>query len=67
MNSKELKAQMVLHGDTNEKLAGALGIGVSTFSLKKNGKADFTANEIRQIAERYSMNSEQICATFFSA
>ncbi len=67
MNTKELKAHMILFGDTNEKLAEALNIGVSTLSLKKNGKADFTANEIRKIAERYSLTSDEICATFFSS
>ena len=67
MNGKELKAHMIRFGDTNSTLADALGIAGSTFSLKKNGKADFTANEIRLIAERYALTSDEICATFFSA
>lgn len=67
MNKAKLRAQMVEHGDTSEKLAEFLSISVGTLSKKMNEKsaAGFTQPEIILIKERYSLSAEQINSIFF--
>lgn len=66
MNSTELEVEMLRNGDSGTDLANAIGIKSPTFSNKKNGKAEFTQSEIRQIADRYNLSPERIKEIFFA-
>lgn len=55
MEIRLLKSKMALRGDTQMKLAEALGIDKSTLSLKLAGKRDFTQSEMNTIIERYHL------------
>lgn len=69
MNKLKLESIMKLHDDTGAKLAEYLGIARSTFSAKINetNGAEFTQGEITAIKQRYSMNAEDVDATFFAS
>lgn len=52
---KEIKLNVIRgkikeHNMTNNDFAQKIGIGVTSFSLKLNGKREFTASEISRIA-----------------
>lgn len=67
MNKYKLKAKMLEHGDTSEKLAEILGIHRSSLSAKMNGYrgAEFNQTEIKTIAKRYEMTDSEVIAIFF--
>ena len=65
INRKLLKSKQSLYGDTDRTLAAALGITPQTFSAKVNGKAEFTAGEIKIIRDRYNLTDEEVTAIFF--
>lgn len=67
MNKNKLKAVMIEHCDTVEKLSESLGITKSTFSKKLNehSNAGFTQPEILLIKKRYDLNPEEVCSIFF--
>ena len=60
---------MILHDDTNDMLAAALGITPQRLSAKINetGGAEFTQREIRIIKIRYRLTPEQVDNIFFAA
>ena len=64
-NTNFLKAKMVLHGDTIQSLAEAIGINRQNLSLKINGKRDFKQSEIAMIRFRYKLTTEEVNAIFF--
>ena len=66
INRKLLKSKQSLYGDTDACLAAYLKITPQTFSLKVNGKAEFTAGEIKKIRDKYSLTDEEVTAIFFS-
>lgn len=68
MNPNELRAQMARYGDTNVKLAKALGISKSTLSCKMNGKRNlcFSQTEIQIIINRYNLSAEDVMLIFFT-
>ena len=68
MDTAKLKAQMVLHNETQEVLANALGVTTPRVSLKINGKqgAQFTQSEIAIIKNRYNLTPEEVDQIFFS-
>lgn len=66
MNSTELEVEMLRNGDSGADLAEAIGITHPTFSNKKNGKAEFTQNEIKSISDRYKLSPERIKEIFFA-
>lgn len=66
MNKRELRAQMVKHGDTQLSLSKAMGIGLSTLNAKINSaNTEFRQNEISFIKERYDLTAQQVNAIFF--
>lgn len=69
MNKDALRAKMVLHHDTQKKLADAIGIALSTLNAKVNGTngAEFSQPEIEKIAVRYKLTSDEITTIFFPA
>ena len=66
MNSNLLRAVIAKNGDTQGKLAEAMGMPVSALSMRINGKIDFRRNEIRFIKQRYNLSSEEIDSIFFT-
>lgn len=67
MNKNLLKSKMVLHEDTGETLAKALGISGVSFSSKLNENgSQFLQGEIRKIKERYNLTPEEVDAIFFA-
>lgn len=68
MNKNLLRSIMVLHDDTNAKLADYLGITQNRLSAKINewNGAEFTQSEIRKIKERYELDAEKINKIFFA-
>ncbi|MBQ1791225.1 MAG: helix-turn-helix transcriptional regulator [Oscillospiraceae bacterium] len=67
MNSNLLKAEMVKNGDTQTKLAEALGMTTSCLNQRINGSVDFRKNEINEIRKRYHLTAEQTIEIFFAA
>ena len=65
MNEKELKAKIVAFGDTQARLADAIGISASNLNDKINGKAQFRQNDIATIKERYHLTAEDVDRIFF--
>ena len=68
MNKRLLRAEMLLHGDTNKSLADYLGIAESTLSNKINESrgAEFSQNEMNGIRKRYSLSNEKFINLFFN-
>ena len=66
MCKNKLEAKMRLFGDTQEKLAEALNISITTLNAKINcfRGADFRQREIKLIKERYHLNGEEIDEIF---
>ncbi len=65
MNSNEMKAAMKRNGDTQEKLAEALGLHISGICGRVNGHIDFRASEIGKIVKRYNLSPEETERIFF--
>lgn len=66
MNRNELRAHMARHGDTNETMAKALNMSVVSFSVKINGRQDFTQSEIQGIIDRYKLEAPEVITIFFT-
>ena len=65
MNSSEMKAVMVKHNDTQEKLAEFLGLQTSGVSARINGKIEFRRSEINAIRLRYGLTDKETISIFF--
>ncbi|HCL4549697.1 helix-turn-helix domain-containing protein [Clostridium botulinum] len=63
MINRKLKSLRAKHGDTQKDLADFLGVRVSTFNFKENGKTDFTLNEAYKISQKYNSTIEEIFFT----
>lgn len=50
--NERVRSAMVMSGFTQETMAKAIGLSYSTFSLKLNGKRDFTLPECNRIAKK---------------
>ena len=66
MNSNLLKSVIIKNGDTQEKLAEAMGLPASALNMRINGKIEFRRNEINFIKQRYQLSSEEIDDIFFT-
>lgn len=65
MNSNLLKAMIIKNGDTQEKLAEAMGLPTSALNMRINGKIEFRRNEIIFIKQRYNLSSDEVDSIFF--
>ena len=66
MNSKLLKAVMVMYGDTNASLAEYLGITEQSACNKINENGtEFKQGEIAMIKNRYNLDAEMLDRIFF--
>lgn len=66
MNMKLLRSQMLMHDDTQVKLAEALGLPQSAISMRMTGKIDFRQNEMEAIRKRYQLTPDQVVEIFFA-
>jgi len=68
MNKNKLVGVMHGNGDTQEILAGAIGISLQRFNAKINstGGAEFTQGEIRRIKDRYDLTPDEVDDIFFA-
>lgn len=66
MNSNLLKATIIKNGDTQKKLADAMGLPTSALNMRINGKIEFRRNEIIFIKRRYSLSSDEVDSIFFT-
>ena len=65
MNSNLLKAVIAKNGDTQSKLADAMGMQISALSQRMSGRIDFRRSEIQFIKQRYNLTSEEVDSIFF--
>lgn len=67
MNRQLLRAKIAENGDTQAKLAAAIGISTSNLSDKINGKVPFRQNEIAGIRNRYHLSAQEVDLIFFNS
>lgn len=68
MNKQKLKGAIVSHGDTQSKLAEALGMSISALSLRINGHGKgFLQSEMDAIKRRYNLTAEEMDEIFFGS
>lgn len=65
-NYSQLKARTAELGKTNKAVAMAAGMTPSTYSLKLNGKGEFTQEQIVRIMEFLDIGSADVHRYFFS-
>lgn len=51
-------------GSSQNEAAKVIGKSMTAFSLKANGRSQFTVGEIRELADYYDMTSEEIIEVF---
>ena len=67
VNARLLKSKMVLHDDTPDDLADAVGVHRATMYAKIRGASEFTVSDIMVIKSRYKLTAEDIDAIFFAS
>lgn len=65
IDTKRLRAEMVLHGDTVASLAQKLGMHPSTLSKTLNGRREFRVRELLAIAQLYQLTPADVDRIFF--
>ena len=65
MDKAKFKSAMALHGETQGRLAEALGMTQETTSRKLNEQGEFSQSEIKAIKKRYNLKPEEVDAIFF--
>lgn len=66
MNFNKLKGFMMIHGDTAEALADAMGIHVvSLYNKMRNRNQQFTLRELDFITKRYNLTPKDLYEIFF--
>ena len=67
MDKDLFKSFLVKNGDTQQKLAEALGISLSNLNMKINGNGtSFRQNEIAAIKKRYKRTAGEVDAIFLA-
>ncbi|MCQ2976920.1 MAG: helix-turn-helix domain-containing protein [archaeon] len=61
----KLKSYRALHGLTQLDMACNLGISVTNYKLKEEGRTDFKVSEIKKIQKFFNISSEEIGKMFF--
>ena len=64
MDKARFNSVRVLHGDTQGRLAEALGMAQETLSRKLNEQGEFSQSEIKAIKNRYHLTPEEVDAIF---
>lgn len=67
MNKALLRSHIIKNGDTQEKLAEAIGISLSNLNAKLNENGTtFRLGEIDQIRARYHLSPQETMDIFFT-
>ena len=67
MNKALLRSHIIKNGDTQEKLAEAIGISLSNLNAKLNESGtSFRLKEIELIRERYRLSPDEAALIFFA-
>ena len=66
MNSKALKAQMILMDKTVDQLCAAIGISRSAWFRKVGGDSEFTQGEITGLRSELCLDDHQTADIFFN-
>lgn len=64
MCNKKLKVYRTMNGINQEELAKMIDVTLSTYSKKETGKAAFTLEEARKLAEYFNTNIEELFFDF---
>ena len=64
MDKARFNSVRVLHGDTQGRLAEALGMAQETLSRKLNEQGEFSQSEIKAIKNRYHLTPDEVDAIF---
>lgn len=65
MDSRKLKAKMVLTGMDVTKVCKATGMGKSAYHRKMNGSSEFKQGEIAAIANLMELTDSEVMEIFF--
>jgi transcriptional regulator with XRE-family HTH domain len=65
-DAKLLKSAMALNGLNQRELAEKMGISQMTLSNKMTNKVEFTASEIRKIADILGLGNMEVMNTFMN-
>ncbi len=65
-DTKKLKSFLVLRDLTQDRVAEAIGISATSFSMKLHNKREFLANEIKGLIELLCIPKEKIFEIFFT-
>lgn len=67
MNKALLRSHIIKNGDTQEKLADAIGISLSNLNAKLNENGtSFRLHEVDLIRRRYNLGPEELALIFFT-
>jgi cyanate lyase len=66
INKQRLKGKIVEKDLSYKNICNKLGIGLSTFYAKLNGKTEFTLKEGYELATMLDFNSEDVLNIFFN-
>ena len=66
MNSKKLKASMIMNEKSVDQLCAAIGISRSAWFRKVNGNSEFTQGEIKILRQELCLDDHQTSDIFFS-
>ena len=66
MNSRALKAQMIMKDKTVDQLCTALGISRSAWFRKVGGESEFTQGEIAGLRFELELDDHQTAEIFFA-
>lgn len=66
METRTLRAKMVMQGASVDALCKVTGISKTAFYRKIKGESEFTQGEIGSIAAFLQLTKEELCCIFFS-
>ena len=67
MGSRILKSKRILFNLTQEEIAKELGITVTSYNMKENGKREFTLYEAKKIIDLLKLNLKEVNDIFFNS
>ena len=66
MNTKALKAEMIMKNKSVDQLCTALGISRSAWFRKISGASQFTQGEIHELRHELDLDDQQTIGIFFA-
>jgi transcriptional regulator with XRE-family HTH domain len=66
MNPNMLKGKLKERALTQEQAADLLGMGLSTFNAKVNGRTEFSLGELQALKRMLALSARQVDQIFFA-